>query len=92
MKHTLGAMISADEALQIVLRVAQHLPPVALPLHDGLGKVLAEDILASDPSPPYPASIKGCDIKKGVIVLKCGERLGASEIGLLATCNYGEGA
>ncbi|KAJ8750128.1 hypothetical protein K2173_014043 [Erythroxylum novogranatense] len=171
MKHTGGTMISADEALQIVLRVAQRLPPVALPLHDALGKVLAEDILACDPSPPYPASIKdgyavvasdgpgeypvitesragndgvgvtvtpgtvayvttggpipdgadavvqvedtekiddssvetkrvrilvqtnkgvdirpvGFDIKKGAIVLKCGERLGASEIGLLAT-------
>ncbi|KAF3455238.1 hypothetical protein FNV43_RR05686 [Rhamnella rubrinervis] len=165
-------MISVNEALQLVLRVAQRLPPVTVPLHDALGKVLAEDIRAPDPLPPYPASIKdgyavvasdgpgeypviaearagndglgvtvtpgtvayittggpipdgadavtqvedteqiedssleskrvrilvetrreltsvqcqGCDIEKDAIVLKSGDRVGASEIGLLAT-------
>lgn len=53
-----AAMIPAEEALQIVLRVAQRLPPVSVPLHEALGKVLAEDITAPDPLPPYPASIK----------------------------------
>ena len=52
------AMISPDEALRIVLEVAQRLPPVAVSLHDALGKVLAQDIRAPDPLPPYPASIK----------------------------------
>ncbi|KAI8573356.1 hypothetical protein RHMOL_Rhmol01G0270600 [Rhododendron molle] len=52
-------MIPAEEALQIVLEVAQRLPPVSVPLHEALGKVLAEDITAPDPLPPYPASIKG---------------------------------
>ncbi|PHU29421.1 Molybdopterin biosynthesis protein CNX1 [Capsicum chinense] len=51
-------MISVDEALEIVLNVAQRLPPVTLPIHDILGKILAEDITAPDPLPPYPASIK----------------------------------
>ncbi|KAI7982777.1 Molybdopterin biosynthesis protein CNX1 [Camellia lanceoleosa] len=164
-------MISAENALQIVLNVAQRLPPVTVPLHEALGKVLAHDITAPDPLPPYPASIKdgyavvasggpgeypiitesragndgvgvtvtpgtvayvttggpipdgadavvqvedteliksssveakrvrilvqttrgvdirpvGCDIKKDDVVLKSGERLGAAEIGLLAT-------
>ncbi|OMO77140.1 hypothetical protein COLO4_25318 [Corchorus olitorius] len=164
-------MISVDEALQIVLSVAQQLPPVTVPLHQALGKVLAQDIYAPDPLPPYPASIKdgyavvasdgpgeypvitesragndgvgvtvtpgtvayvttggpipdgadavvqvedteqvkapsveskrvrilvqtskgvdirpvGCDIQKGVVVLESGERIGASEVGLLAT-------
>ncbi|KAF7152686.1 hypothetical protein RHSIM_Rhsim01G0197500 [Rhododendron simsii] len=164
-------MIPAEEALQIVLRVAQRLPPVTVPLHEALGKVLAEDITAPDPLPPYPASVKdgyavvatdgpgeypiitesragndgvgvtvtpgtvayvttggpipegadtvvqvedtevikgdsieakrvrilvqtsqgvdirpvGCDINKDDVVLKSGERLGAAEIGLLAT-------
>ncbi|KAL3580991.1 hypothetical protein D5086_018826 [Populus alba] len=162
-------MISAEEALQTILKVAQRLPPVSVPLHDALGKVLAEDIRAPDPLPPYPASVKdgyaviasdgpgeypvitesragndglgvtltpgtvayvttggpipdgadavvqvedtrkvkdtlvervkisvqtrkgvdirpvGCDIEKDAVVLKCGERLGVSEIGLLAT-------
>ncbi|KAL7202896.1 hypothetical protein ACSBR1_034367 [Camellia fascicularis] len=164
-------MISAENALQIVLNVAQRLPPVTVLLHEALGKVLAHDITAPDPLPPYPASIKdgyavvasdgpgeypiitesragndgvgvtvtpgtvayvttggpipdgadavvqvedteliksssveakrvrilvqttrgvdiravGCDIKKDDVVLKSGERLGAAEIGLLAT-------
>ncbi|KAE8734805.1 Molybdopterin biosynthesis protein CNX1 [Hibiscus syriacus] len=51
-------MISVDEALQIVLSVAKKLPPVTLPLHQALGKVLAQDIVAPDSLPPYPASIK----------------------------------
>lgn len=163
--------ISPDEALQTVLAVAQRLSPVTVPLHQALGKVLAEDVRAPDPLPPYPASIKdgyaviasdgpgeypvitesragsdgigvtvtsgtvayvttggpipdgadsvvqvedteeivdasgesklvrilvqtskgvdirpvGCDIEKDAIVVKSGERVGASEIGLLAT-------
>ncbi|KAJ0025443.1 hypothetical protein Pint_07081 [Pistacia integerrima] len=51
-------MISAEEALQTVLRVGQRLPPISLPLHEALGKVLAQDIRAPDPLPPYPASVK----------------------------------
>ncbi|KAK8641300.1 hypothetical protein V6N13_010714 [Hibiscus sabdariffa] len=163
-------MIPVNEALQIVLSVAQKLPPVTAPLHQALGKVLAQDIIAPDPLPPYPASIKdgyavvasdgpgeypviiesragndgvgvtvtpgtvayvttggpipdgadaviqventeqveapsetkrvrilvqtskgvdirpvGCDIEKDAVVLKSGEKIGASEVGLLAT-------
>lgn len=55
---TIPAMISIDEALRTVLEVAQRLPPVIVSLHDALGKVLAEDIRAPDPLPPYPASVK----------------------------------
>ncbi|TMW95672.1 hypothetical protein EJD97_008502 [Solanum chilense] len=51
-------MITVEEALEIVLNVAQRLPPVILPIHEVFGKVLAEDITAPDPLPPYPASIK----------------------------------
>ncbi|CAL9000586.1 unnamed protein product [Prunus brigantina] len=51
-------VVSVEEALETVLRVVQRLPPVTVPLHDALGKVLAEDIRARDPLPPYPASIK----------------------------------
>ncbi|KAF4378460.1 hypothetical protein G4B88_027520 [Cannabis sativa] len=170
-RGTKTSIVSVDEALQMVLGVAQRLPPVIVPLYDALGKVLAEDVRAPDPLPPYPASIKdgyavvasdgpgeypvvaearagndglgvtltsgtvayvttggpipdgadavvqvedteqieessheskrvrilvetrkgtdirpvGCDIEKDAVVLKHGERLGASEIGLLAT-------
>lgn len=51
-------MISVDEALGIVLDVSKRLPPVTVPIHDALGKVLAQDIRAPDPLPPYPASVK----------------------------------
>lgn len=56
--RTKSTMVSVDEALQIVLSVAQRLPPVTISLLDALGKVLAEDIRAPDPLPPYPASVK----------------------------------
>ncbi|GAB2214818.1 hypothetical protein Droror1_Dr00019182 [Drosera rotundifolia] len=51
-------MISAEEALETVLRVARRLEPITVPLHEALGKVLAEEIRAADPLPPFPASIK----------------------------------
>ncbi|KAK1372496.1 Molybdopterin biosynthesis protein CNX1 [Heracleum sosnowskyi] len=51
-------MISPEEALQKILNVAQRLPPVNVPVQDALDKVLAEDIRAPDPLPPYRASIK----------------------------------
>ncbi|KAK4482777.1 hypothetical protein RD792_009945 [Penstemon davidsonii] len=51
-------MISAEEALKIVLTVGQRLPPVTVSLHEALGKILAQEVSAPDPLPPYPASIK----------------------------------
>ncbi|KAG1330826.1 molybdopterin biosynthesis protein CNX1 [Cocos nucifera] len=55
---TSSAMISTKEALRIVLSVAERLRPVTVPLHEALGLVLAEDVHAPDPLPPYRASIK----------------------------------
>ncbi|KAG5566420.1 hypothetical protein RHGRI_002109 [Rhododendron griersonianum] len=144
-------MIPAEEALQIVLRVAQRLPPVSVPLPEALGKD-GYAVVATDGPGEYPVitesragndgvgvtvtpgtvayvttggpipdgadavvqvedtevikgdSIEakrvrilvqtsqgvdirpvGCDINKDDVVLKSGERLGAAEIGLLAT-------
>ncbi|KAH6774832.1 molybdopterin biosynthesis CNX1 protein / molybdenum cofactor biosynthesis enzyme CNX1 [Perilla frutescens var. hirtella] len=51
-------MVSVQAALEVVLRVAQRLPPVTVSLHHALGKVLAQDVAAPDPLPPYPASTK----------------------------------
>ncbi|XP_048504321.1 molybdopterin biosynthesis protein CNX1 isoform X2 [Beta vulgaris subsp. vulgaris] len=51
-------MISVDEALKIILEVAQRLEEVTVPIHEAQGKTLAQDIHAPDPLPPYPASIK----------------------------------
>jgi hypothetical protein len=51
-------MISVTDALQTVLNASKRLPPISVSLHDALGKVLAQNIHASDPLPPYPASTK----------------------------------
>ncbi|KAF2580883.1 hypothetical protein F2Q68_00000732 [Brassica cretica] len=51
-------MIPTEEALRIVFSVSERLPPVVVSLQEALGKVLAEDIRAPDPLPPYPASVK----------------------------------
>lgn len=53
-----ASMLSVQGALEIVLRVAQRLPPQTVSLHHALGKILAQDVAAPDPLPPYPASIK----------------------------------
>ncbi|KAF7117136.1 hypothetical protein RHSIM_RhsimUnG0001700 [Rhododendron simsii] len=42
-------MIPAEKALQIVLRVAQRLPPVLVPLHEALGKDEDDEILEFKP-------------------------------------------
>ncbi|KAL2316957.1 hypothetical protein Fmac_030833 [Flemingia macrophylla] len=51
-------MIPVIDALQTVLNASKRLPPVTVPLHEALGKVLAQDIRAPQPHPPYPASVK----------------------------------
>lgn len=51
-------MITVEEALKTVLGVAQRLEAITVPLHEALNKVLAQDIQAPDPLPPYPASVK----------------------------------
>eukprot|EP00268_Persea_americana_P016744 TRINITY_DN1795_c0_g1_i9.p1 TRINITY_DN1795_c0_g1~~TRINITY_DN1795_c0_g1_i9.p1 ORF type:complete len:673 (-),score=145.22 TRINITY_DN1795_c0_g1_i9:436-2454(-) len=51
------SMVSVDEALQTVLSVAPRLEPVKIPFQDALGLVLAEDVVARDPVPPFRASI-----------------------------------
>ncbi|KAK9095288.1 hypothetical protein Scep_026757 [Stephania cephalantha] len=53
-----SAMLSVSDALGVVLRVAHRLKPTKVPIHEALGKVLAEDIRAPDPLPPYRASTK----------------------------------
>ncbi|KAM0944032.1 putative transferase [Dioscorea sansibarensis] len=58
MSTTTTPMISANEALRMVLGVAGPLPPVTVPIHNALGLILAEDIRSPDPFPPYRASIK----------------------------------
>lgn len=51
-------MLAVADALEIVLAQATPLPPESVPLTNALGRVLAEDVHATGPLPPFPASIK----------------------------------
>lgn len=52
------SMLPVPEALGIVLAQTELLPPETVPLTNALGRVLAADVHATDPLPPFPASIK----------------------------------
>ncbi|MBI2943923.1 MAG: molybdopterin molybdotransferase MoeA [Candidatus Wallbacteria bacterium] len=49
-------MLTVEEALEIVLGHAQPLAPVSLPLRETLGRVLAQDVVASEDLPAWPNS------------------------------------
>ncbi|CAI7807013.1 unnamed protein product, partial [Closterium sp. NIES-54] len=51
-------MVSVDEAQKLVLEHAKPLPAVTASLNNSLGSVLAKDVIAPEPMPPFPASIK----------------------------------
>ncbi len=50
-------MINPEEALELVIRTAEPLPPIDIALDDALGLVLADDILADRDYPPFPRSM-----------------------------------
>ncbi len=49
-------MILIEEALAIIQREVQPLPAVAMPFNEALGLVLAEDVFAGEPMPPFAAA------------------------------------
>lgn len=49
-------MISVEEAVRIVLSQVHPLPPVRVPFTEALGLVLAEDVHANEPTPPFRAA------------------------------------
>jgi gephyrin len=51
-------IVTVADATKIVLATAGRLSSITVPLQQALGSILAEDLCASDPLPPYPASIK----------------------------------
>lgn len=51
-------MISADEALDLVLRATTRLAAHEVPIIDSVGFIVAEDVVAPDPHPSYRASVK----------------------------------
>jgi len=52
------SLVSVDDALAIVLAQAAPLVPVATPLANALGRVLATPVAAREPLPPFRASVK----------------------------------
>ena len=50
-------MISMPEAIDIVLSRAAPLEEESLPFPDAVGRVLASEVTAPRPHPPFPASI-----------------------------------
>jgi gephyrin len=53
-----STMLSVEDATHIVLSITKCLEPVTVQLHEALGLILAMDLHAPDPLPPYPASVK----------------------------------
>lgn len=51
-------MVSVAEALATVLAQTSPLPAARVPLAAALGLVLAEDVVAAEPQPPFRASVK----------------------------------
>ncbi len=49
-------MIPIEKAITIVLENISPLPAVEMPFADTLGLILAEDVSAAEPLPPFPAS------------------------------------
>jgi len=49
-------MISVEEAIDLVLQAVHPLQPVHVPFYETLGLVLAEDVHASEPMPPFRAA------------------------------------
>jgi len=52
------AMLSVADALDMVLAQAEPLPPALIDLTQAAGLVLAENVVAQTPLPPFPASVK----------------------------------
>lgn len=51
-------MLPVAAALEIVLAQAVPLPVETVPVRDAVGRILAHDVVAQEPLPPFPASIK----------------------------------
>ena len=51
-------MITVKQAQEIILSHAKVLPAEEIKFNKGTSRILAENIVAKDPLPPFPASIK----------------------------------
>lgn len=86
-RHSRYLLVPMDEALSMIMANSQCLPQKIITLEDSLGYVLASDVFAKEPFPPFPASVKD-----GYAVLASdgpGERLvlGPVTAGEVTACN-----
>ena len=51
------AMISMDEAVEIVLQQSERMPVEEVSLFEACGRICSENVLATENFPPFPASI-----------------------------------
>jgi molybdopterin molybdotransferase len=68
-----GFMITVERALQIVLENTPVLNPIAVPILDARGMVLAEDIVSSDDIPPFDMSLLDGYAMRSDDIFRCGQ-------------------
>ena len=90
-RHSPYPLIPMDEAISMIMANSQCLPQKVITLEESLGFILASDVFAKEPFPPFAASVKD-----GYAVLASdgpGERLvlGPVTAGEVTACNVTSG-
>ena len=57
-RHSPFPLVPMDKAVSMVMDNVCCLPKIVIPLENSLGYILASDVFAKEPFPPFPASIK----------------------------------
>ncbi len=77
--------LEVDQALSLVLERAEPLPPMAVPIRDALGLVLAQDVVSRVDSPPFDKALMD-----GYAVVAGDLAGGAAELQVLAELTAGD--
>ncbi|KAM7425337.1 hypothetical protein ABFA07_023225 [Porites harrisoni] len=57
-RHSPYPLVSMSDALSVIKENANCLPKTVVSIEDSLGHILASDVFAQEPFPPFPASVK----------------------------------
>ena len=57
-RHSPYPLVSMSDALSVIKENANCLPKTVVSIQDSLGHILASDVFAKEPFPPFPASVK----------------------------------
>ena len=57
-RHSPYPLVSMSDALSVIKENANGLPKTVVSIEDSLGHILASDVFAQEPFPPFPASVK----------------------------------